>query len=104
MEIDIAGRHFQVSPALKKYVTEKAEKLDKYSLKIELTHVILAVEKFRHLCEITLRGKDLRMTAKEEAADMYSAFDAAFGNMQLQLRRRHDRVKDHKKKKTQKAV
>ena len=99
MEIDIAGRHFQVTPALKDYITEKAGKLDKYSLKIELVHVILEVQKFHHICEITLRGKDLRMTAKEDAADMYAAFDNAFGSTQLQLRRKHDRVKDHKKKK-----
>ena len=96
MEIDIAARHFQVTEPLKQYIIEKMEKLDKYSLKLELVHVILEVQKFHHFCEITLAGKNLRMTAKEEAADMYAAFDNCFGNAQLQLRRQHDRVKDHK--------
>ena len=97
MEIDIAARHFQVTEPLKKYITEKVEKFDKYSLKLELAHVVLEVQKFHHVCEITLTGKNLRMTAKEDAADMYAAFDNCFGNIQLQLRRQHDRVKDHKK-------
>ncbi|MBI3315720.1 MAG: HPF/RaiA family ribosome-associated protein, partial [Candidatus Omnitrophica bacterium] len=35
-------------------------------------------------------------TAKEESADMYAAFDKSFGNIQLQLRRYHDRLRDHK--------
>ena len=96
MEIDIAGRHFQVTEPLKAYIAEKVEKLDKYSLKLELAHVVLEVQKFHHLCEITLVGKNLRMTGKNEAADMYAAFDNCFGNIQLQLRRQHDRVKDHK--------
>lgn len=96
MEIDISGRHFQVTEPLKDYVTEKIEKLDKYRLKLESVHVILSVEKFRHIAEVTLLGKQLRFTAKEESVDMYAAFDKCFGNIQLQLRRKHDKVKDHK--------
>ena len=97
MEIDISGRHFHVTEALKDYTTEKIEKLDKYSLKLESAHVILEVQKFHHLAEITLHGKNLRMVAQGDSVDMYAAFDKAFGSVQLQLRRQHDRVKDHKK-------
>lgn len=96
MEIDISGRHFQVTEALKDYIAEKVKKLDKYSLKIESVHVILEVQKFHHVAEITLLGKNLRLTAKEESADMYAAFDNSFGNIQLQIRKHHDKIKDHK--------
>ena len=96
MEIDISGRHFQVTEPLKEHVTEKILKLDKFSLKLEMVHVVLEVQKFNHISEITAIGKNLRYTAKETSADMYSAFDKSFGNIQLQLERQHDRVKDHK--------
>ena len=96
MEIDISGRHFKVTESLKDYVTAKVEKFDKYSLKIESVHVVLEVQKFHHVVEITLLGKNLRLTAKEESADMYAAFDNCFGVVQLQLGRQHDRQKDHK--------
>ena len=96
MEIDISGRHFQVTAPLKKYITEKVQKLDKYSLKIESVHVILGVQKFINMAEITLLGKNLRVTAKTDSADMYAAFDNCFSVIQLQLGRQHDRVKDHK--------
>ncbi|OIO37246.1 MAG: ribosomal subunit interface protein [Candidatus Omnitrophica bacterium CG1_02_46_14] len=96
MNIDISGRHFHVSDALKDTVTEKLKKLDKYSLSIETIHVVLEVQKFHHICEITAAGKNLRTTAKEVSTDMYAAFDSAMGNLQLQLGRQHDRVKDHK--------
>ena len=96
MEIDISGRHFHVTEALKDYARDKIEKLDKYSLKLEMVHVILEVQKFHHICEIAALGKNLRLTAKEENADMYAAFDKCFGNIQLQLRRQHDKIKDHK--------
>lgn len=96
MEIDISGRHFQVTGPLKEYVTEKIQKLDKFSLKIESVHVIFAVQKIRQLAEITLLAKNLRLTAKNDSADMYAAFDGCFSNIQLQLRRQHDKVKDNK--------
>ena len=96
MEIDISGRHFHVTEALKDTITEKVKKLDRYSLKIETVHVVLEVQKFHHTAEITVAGKNLRLTAKEESADMYAAFDNSLGNIQLQLGRQHDRVKDHK--------
>ncbi len=96
MEIDISGRHFHVTEALKDYLIEKVKKLEKYSLKIESVHVILEVQKFHHVAEITLLGKNLRLISKEESSDMYAAFDNSFGNIQLQIRKVHDRVKDHK--------
>src|SRR3990167_9571277 len=96
MEIDISGRHFHISEALKEYVSQKVEKLSRYALKLEMVHVVMEVQKFHHVAEITVLGKDIRFTAKEESADMYAAFDESLGNIQLQLARHHDRVKDHK--------
>ena len=96
MEIDISGRHFQVMDSLKKYIKGKVAKLDKYSLKLESVHVVLEVQKFHHISEITLLAKGLRLTAKNESADMYAAFDESFENIQLQMRRQHDKKKDHK--------
>ncbi len=95
MEIDISGRHFHISDALKQYASDKVSKLDKYSLKLETVHVVMEVQKFHHFCEITVLGKNIRFTAKEESGDMYAAFDNCFGNIQLQLRRFHDKVKDY---------
>ena len=96
MEIDISGRHFSVTEPLRKYIKDKVGKLDKYALKLESVHVVLEVQKFHHISEITLLAKDLRLTAKNESAEMYAAFDLSFENIQLQMRRQHDKVKDHK--------
>ncbi len=96
MEIDISGRHFHVTEALKDYATDKVKKLSKFSLKLETAHVVFEVQKFLHIAEIVLRGKDLRVTAKLKSTDMYAAFDKAFGNIQLQLGKLHEKRKDHK--------
>lgn len=96
MEIDISGRHFHVTGALKDYAEKKINKLDKFALKLETAHVVFEVQKFLHVAEIVLRGKNLRVTTKAESTDMYAAFDKAFGNIQLQLAKLHEKRKDHK--------
>ena len=96
MEIDISGRHFKVTAGLKEHIEAKLKKIAKYSLKVESVHVVLEVQKHRQIVEITLLGKNLRMVCKKENADMYAAFDGCCGNVELQLARKHDRVRDHK--------
>ena len=96
MEIDISGRHFHVTEPLKKYALDKVKKLDKYSLKIETAHVIFDVQKFYQITEIVLSANHMRLAAKEQSTDMYSAFDKCFDNIQLQMRRQHDKRKEHK--------
>jgi putative sigma-54 modulation protein len=101
MEIDISGRHFHVTEPLKEYIQEKIQKLDKYRLKFESAHVILDVQKFHHIAEITVLAKNLRITAKEQSTDMYAAFDKSFGNLQLQFSKQHEKIKDHKARRYQ---
>ncbi len=96
MEIDISGRHFRVTAPLRDYAEKKVQKLEKFSLKLESVHVIFEIQRFRHISEIALLGKNLRVTAKSEGEDMYAAFDGCLHTAQLQLSRQHDRVKDHK--------
>jgi putative sigma-54 modulation protein len=104
MEIDITGRHFQVTAGLKEHILSRIGKLEKYSLKVESAHVVLEVQKFTHIAEIILAGKKLRMKAKQKSLDMYAAFDKSFHNLELQLGRAHDRIKDHTPKKKGKVT
>lgn len=96
MKLDVSGRHFHVTEALKNYAIEKVQKLDKYALKLESAHIVFEVQKFSHISEIVIRGKDLRLTAKASSLDMHSAFDKSFASIQLQLRKKHERARDHK--------
>lgn len=96
MEIDVAGRHFHVSEPLMEYAIEKTRKLDKYTLKLEHAHVIFEVQKYAHIAEIVLTGKNLRLAAKGKGLDMYAAFDKTMDNIQVQLSKKHDKVRDHK--------
>jgi ribosomal subunit interface protein len=66
--------------------------------------VVLEVQKFRHISEVVVLAKGLRLTAKEASTDMYAAFDKSHGSIQQQLARQHDRKKDHKGRRYKTAV
>jgi putative sigma-54 modulation protein len=96
MQVDISGRHFQLSEGLRDHALQKLHKLDKFNLKIETAHVIFEVQKITHFCEILLLGKNLRLTAKTSTSDSYASFDQAVTSLQKQLSRYHERIKDHR--------
>ncbi|MDD5449123.1 MAG: ribosome-associated translation inhibitor RaiA [Candidatus Omnitrophica bacterium] len=96
MQITVVSRHFDATEAVKKYVDSKLLKLEKYAKKIKGAHVILEVQKFRHIAEITLFLKYFKLTAIEESRDMYSSIDNALGSLHKQLLKLRDRIKEHK--------
>lgn len=103
MNIIITGRHFDVTEPIKAYAEEKISRLDKFFTKILDAHAILAVEKFRHIAEITLFGKELKITATKTTQDMYASIDKAVESLDNQLRKFHERIKEHKIKKAHKV-
>ena len=96
MQITVVGRHFEVTEPIKKYVDAKLLRLEKFSEDIKEAHVILEVQKFRHVAEITLYLKYFKLTATEESRDMYASIDNALGSLHKQLLKLRDRIKEHK--------
>ena len=56
MQVAVTFRHMRAHEGIKVYVKEKVEKLRKYIENPREVHVVLAVEKFRHIAEITVVG------------------------------------------------
>ena len=102
MNIVITGRHFDVTDGIKAHANEKISKLDKFLTKLLEAHVILSVEKFRHIAEITVIGKNLKITSTETTSDMYASIDKAVSSLEEQLRKFHDKIRAHNAKKSRK--
>lgn len=102
MNIVITGRHFDVTDPIKAHASEKISKLDKFLTKLLEAHVILSVEKFRHIAEITVLGKNLKVTATETTSDMYASIDKAVASLEERLRKHHDKLRAHNAKESRK--
>lgn len=98
MQITVTGRHIEVTPALKQHTQAHLSKLNKYAHHIISAHVILEVEKFRHIAEVTLSLKGQIMKARESTLDMYSSVDLAIKKLGGKLKRFEDKIKTHRVK------
>lgn len=96
MNITISGRKVEVSQPLRQHAEDKIKKALKYTDKIIDAHVVMSMEKYAHIVEITFNLEKKTIFAKESSGDMYSSIDLAIDKIVKQLRRYHDRLKDHK--------
>jgi putative sigma-54 modulation protein len=85
MRFEYTGRHVEVTPALRAHVEEQFKKLDHiFNGSPVRAHVILEVEKGRHIGEIVVNWRDHAFTVKEANRDMYLALSKAVGKLEKQ--------------------
>ena len=92
MLVKTTARHFDLTPELKVHVEEKLSRLNKYGYPLLEAHVILSVEKYRHIAEITVHGDGLDVAGKDESADMYTAIDQVVEKLESQVKRHKDKL------------
>ena len=97
MQVEVTGRHIDVTPAIKEYVLDRCEHDLHEFPRIESVHVILDVEKYRQFAEVVITGSNhIRVDAKDESDDLYASINRAFERAAKQMRKLRDKVQDHK--------
>ena len=96
MDISFTFRHMEPSTELKSYVEEKVSKVKKYFDSPVEAHIVLKVEKFRHIADMTLSIDGNKIKAVDESGDMYSSIDQVMDKIEEQLRRLLSRKREYK--------
>ena len=97
MAIEITARHMEATDQMQDYARRKADEMVAAFPRIEHVHVILAVEKHRHIAEVVVQAKHhLRAEAKEESDKMTASIDGAMDKIERQLQRFREKIHDHK--------
>jgi putative sigma-54 modulation protein len=82
--------------SLRNYAEEKISKLNKYlDFPLE-AHIVLTVEKFRHIADVTLSLNGTRIKGVEETEDMYSAIDIVMDKIETQVKRHLSKIRRHR--------
>lgn len=93
METTFTFRNMEATEGLRVHAVDKLQKLDKYLNRVVGAHVILHVERFEHIAEITLSANGGRFIGHARSPDMYTSIDGAVDRLLAQLKRDHDRRK-----------
>jgi len=103
MELHISGRGVVLSPAFRRRVEAKVARAARFLPKTSEARVVLELERYRHLAEVTLQAKGATLHAEGEAGDFYAAVDLAVENLARQARRRKDRIRARKPRRARRS-
>jgi putative sigma-54 modulation protein len=84
MNVEYTGRHYEVTPAIRKDVESGLAKIRKILADKFETKVVLAVEKHRHKAEITITPRNGPLVGLAQAGDMSSAVSEAIEHLEKQ--------------------
>ena len=100
MNLTISGHHLEVTPALRGYVTQKLDRINRHFDQVVDVRVILSIEKQKEKerrqraeCNIHVKGSDL--FAESCSEDLYAAVDELVDKLDRQVVRHKDRLQDH---------
>ncbi|ABC31994.1 MULTISPECIES: ribosome hibernation-promoting factor, HPF/YfiA family [Hahella] len=85
MQMNITGHQVELTEALKDYVNNKFDKLERHFDSISNVQVTLSIQKQRQIAEATMHisGADLHANAEHE--DMYASIDALVDKLDRQI-------------------
>src|ERR1700689_5953539 len=82
MNVEYTGRHYEVTPAVRKEVETGLAKIRKILGDKFEAHVVLSVEKHRHKAEITISPRNGPLVGLAQAKDMMIAVNEARGHLE----------------------
>lgn len=97
MKLDITGRHIEITPAIRDFTKDKLVKLEKWIDDMMEAHVVLAVEKHRHMAEVVIKGRHHTYTGTEETGDMYVSIGNVVEKIEKQARKLKEKAVTRRK-------
>ncbi|MDQ3649077.1 MAG: ribosome-associated translation inhibitor RaiA [Acidobacteriota bacterium] len=86
MKFEYTGRHMEVTPALRSHVEDHFIKIDHiFHDSTARAHVIIEVNKNRHIAEVLVHWREHTLTATDTNADMYQALSRTIAKIEKQV-------------------
>jgi putative sigma-54 modulation protein len=96
MNLNLSGRHLDITPAIRSYVVEKLGRVTRHFDHVIDLNVILSVDKLQQKVEVSahVAGRDIHVEAID--ADMYAAIDALADKLDRQVVKHKEKLKVHR--------
>jgi putative sigma-54 modulation protein len=100
MNLDITGRHIEITPALKEFTEDKLRKLEKLLDGPLEIHVVLGIEKHRHTAEIQVKSRTAVISGTQETGDLYASIGEVIDKLERQALKHKEKMRGHKHRKS----
>jgi len=104
MQVNVSGHHINVTPPLRRYISEKLERIQRHSDHMVNANCILTVEKLQHKAEAMISMRGIQIYADAIEQDMYAAIDGLADKLDRQVRKHKEKNSDHHARDVDKSV
>ncbi len=98
MQITITGRNLEITPAIREHVEKRLSKIKKYFHSIVDVHVVLMLQRFQHICDMTVNASGITLHAHDTTQDLYASVDSVVDKIEGQLKKYKEKIQNHRTK------
>ena len=99
MKVDITGRHIEITEPIRKFATDRVERLRGIIDEVMEVHMVLTVEKHqRHIAEVNFKTRHDFHHGEEVSTDMYTSIAAVLDKIEKQILRSKGRAMARKRR------
>jgi putative sigma-54 modulation protein len=97
MATEISGRNYEIPPDIRAMIETKLAKIEERLFDDVIdVRVVLQVEKYRHICEILIKGKEHDVKSVQESDEsMQDAVNSALDHVKRQAQKNRKKIRDH---------
>jgi putative sigma-54 modulation protein len=92
LQVQVRGKNVSVTQALRRYVQQKLDHLDRFSDRFGRAQATLSVVREHHICEVMVPIGSRLLRAEERSPDMYASIDMVVDKLQRQVEKYRTRL------------
>ncbi|MFO8062871.1 MAG: ribosome-associated translation inhibitor RaiA [bacterium] len=96
MNVNITGKHYDLTPEIKSYIEEEMDKLEKYEKNILDSSFTIALNDKRYFVEGNIHVKKHRFYASDESFDLITSIDSTIRKLKKQLVKYEKKIHEHR--------
>ncbi|MBN2451370.1 MAG: ribosome-associated translation inhibitor RaiA [Lentisphaeria bacterium] len=96
METIVSGRHFEVDGSLREYAVAKFNRFEEEYGKLTSARLVVSEERGRCIAEGHILGKNMTLNASGRTDAPQTSIDVVFEKLERQLRKRLERIQEHR--------
>jgi len=92
MNLEIVGRHVEITPAVRDFALDKLRKLEKLLDGPLEVHLVLLVEKHRQMAEIQVKSRTAVLSGAEETGDLFASISEVVDKIERQALKQKEKI------------
>lgn len=97
MNIKVTGKNIEITDAIRKYVEDKSDRLEKFENENTALNVVCSVEREEQIVELQLSHNGEFIKIEERNDDLYASIDLALDRLERQMRKDKEKKADKNK-------